>query len=182
VKHCCWSVSTPPSGRSLQALSKRKKNHSDGQVHPIASSGYSCHQMIKRFRFPPQSRSTALSLFWKEACLIGINRKKKLRRPGSPHSKQRILLPPDDQAISIPASVPKYRAFPFWNQPPHGLSQKAPTAMTLRNSNGSDPIPTIAIIDFGAPRRIAPKARIISTRTGKNKRPKLRISGSLHGG
>ena len=70
--------------------------------------------MIKRFRPPPQSRSTALSLFGKEArCLNRQSRKKTLRRPGSPHSKQRILLPADDQVVSIPRLSPEVPPSPF---------------------------------------------------------------------
>ena len=101
----------------FESAKPAQKKHPDGQVHPTASSGYLCRQMIKRFRPPPQSRSTALSLFGKEArCLNRQSRKKTLRRPGSPHSKQRILLPADDQVVSISASVPKYRPLPFWER------------------------------------------------------------------
>jgi hypothetical protein len=40
----------------------RKKNHSDGQVHPTASSGYFCRQIINRFK-PCLSPEVPLSPF-----------------------------------------------------------------------------------------------------------------------
>jgi hypothetical protein len=63
------SSRSPPG--LLQAFSRRstpglqqaaKKNHSDGQVHPTASSGYFCRQIINRFK-PCLSPEVPLSPF-----------------------------------------------------------------------------------------------------------------------
>src|SRR5580698_5496656 len=94
------------SRRSLQAFSKPQKKPLRRPGSPHSKQRILLPADDQAVSIPASVRSTARSLFGKEAPVDRQHpHNKPRRRPGSPHSKQRILLPPDDQAVSIPASV-----------------------------------------------------------------------------
>jgi hypothetical protein len=74
-----------PSTQEQKIKEQKSKRHPtrDGQVHPIASSGYFCWRIINRFRFLPHPEVPSLSLFGKEAHSVMERRRSNRANPFS---------------------------------------------------------------------------------------------------